>query len=91
MCYPGSLGGEKEEWKKPRNALGSAGEDFEMHSRTCRATRSTPGECTEKSDEACEELEYNEEEDLGAMRIGPSRAKPWRAGQCKESYASAWN
>ena len=72
MCYPGSLGGEEEEWEKPRNVPGSAGEDLEIHSEAFGATRSTPEECTEEGDKACKEPEHNEKDDLEAMKIDPS-------------------
>ena len=46
-----------------------------MHSRTCKVTGSTLGQYTEEDDEACEEPEYNEKGDLGAMRIGHGQAE----------------
>ena len=44
-----------------------------MRSRIHRAMGTTPEECTEEDDEACEDLEYNEEEDLRAIRISAAR------------------
>ena len=69
MYYPGSLGGEEKEWKKLRMVLGPTGEDSGVRSRPFGAMGSTPEECIEKGDEACEELEHNEKNDLGAMKI----------------------
>ena len=55
---------------------GSAGDDLEMRSGTHRAMGTTLEECTKEDDKACEEPEYNEEEDFGAIKIGAARQSP---------------